>query len=332
MQTAHVPRSPEVALSPLVSAPAPSSAALPEVRVNVFPGGFNWPSFVGQAKGLFAAEGMRVTLQPTPNSIAQMTGLAEGAFEIAITAVDNIVAYVEGQGEAPIGPQPDFFAFMGSDSGFLSLVATDGIHSIPALEGHILSVDARTTGYAFVLLEMMRLNGFSEDSLRIEKVGGMVQRYTALLEGKQAATLLSAPYNILARGEGLSQLSHAVTVIGPYQGNVGAARRPWAQANPALVQGFIRAYSAAIDWLYAPQSRAEAITILRANVELSESLAQETALELLDPVHGFFRKAKVDSEGLRTVLALRSRYGIPARALTDPAKYYDPSYYDAAMG
>ena len=83
---------------------APAQTPAP-VTVNVFPGGFNWPSFVAQEKGFFERNGIAVTLQPTPNSVTQMTGLAEGRFDIAITAVDNIVAYVEGQGEAPIGPQ-----------------------------------------------------------------------------------------------------------------------------------------------------------------------------------------------------------------------------------
>jgi len=85
--------------------------ALAKVTVNVFPGGFNWPSFVGQQKGFFERNGITVTLHPTANSVAQMTGLAEGKFDIAITAFDNIVAYVEGQGEAPIGAQSEFFAF-----------------------------------------------------------------------------------------------------------------------------------------------------------------------------------------------------------------------------
>jgi ABC-type nitrate/sulfonate/bicarbonate transport system substrate-binding protein len=97
--------------------------ALAKITLNVFPGGFNWPSFVAQALGFFTANGLEVTLQPTPNSVAQMTGLSRGEFQIAMTAFDNIVAYIEGQGEAPIGPQPEFFAFMGSDSGFLRLVA-----------------------------------------------------------------------------------------------------------------------------------------------------------------------------------------------------------------
>jgi hypothetical protein len=110
---------------------------LAKITLNVFPGGFNWPSFVAQALGFFA--GNEVTLQQTPNSVAQMTGLSRDEFQIAMTAVDNVVAYVEGQGEAPIGPQPDFFALMGSDSGFLSLVAQREVKSWRYLKGKTLS-------------------------------------------------------------------------------------------------------------------------------------------------------------------------------------------------
>ena len=112
-------------------------------------------------RGFFATNGIEVTLQSTPNSVAQMTGLSEGKFQIAMTAVDNIVAYVEGQGEAPIGPQPEFFAFMGSDSGFLSLVTRPEIMQFSDLKSKTLSVDARTTGYAFVLFDMLRRGGLA---------------------------------------------------------------------------------------------------------------------------------------------------------------------------
>src|SRR5579864_4540873 len=179
------------------SAPA-DAQALPDVTVNVFPGGFNWPSFVAQEKGFFQRNGIRVTLQATPNSVAQMTGLSEGKFDIAITAFDNIVAYVEGQGEAPIGAQPEFFAFMGSDNGFLSLVAAPDFKNVADLKGKTLSVDARTTGYAFVLFDVLRRNGLTEDDYKIEKVGGGAQRWDALRDRKQPGTLLSTPFDILA--------------------------------------------------------------------------------------------------------------------------------------
>ena len=302
------------------------------VTVNVFPGGFNWPSFVGQEKGFFEKNGIRVVLQPTPNSMQQMTGLAEGKFDIAITAVDNIVAYVEGEGQAPIGSQPEFFAFMGSDSGFLSLVAAPEIKTFAGLRGKTLSVDARSTGYAFVLFEMLARNGLSPNDYQVEEAGGMVQRWNALRERKQAATLLSAPFNILAMQENFNELARATEVIGPYQGNVGATRRAWARQNRDKVIAFVRGYAEAIDWLYEPQNREEAIRILSKNVpDLSAEIARQTYSRLLDPKDGFLRDARVNLQGLRTVLALRSRYAQPAKKLSDPKKYYDPAFYDQAM-
>jgi hypothetical protein len=45
---------------------------------------------------------------------------------------------------------------------------------------------------------------------------------------------------------------------------------------------------------------------------------------------GFAPKAELDIAGVRKVLELRSQYGEPKKQLTDPMKYYDPSYYEAA--
>ena len=76
-------------------------AAAP-LEVIVFPGGFNWPLWVGQEKGFFAGNGLEVKITPTPNSVFQMQNLAAGKFDIAFSAIDNVVAYDEGQGEAPL--------------------------------------------------------------------------------------------------------------------------------------------------------------------------------------------------------------------------------------
>jgi ABC-type nitrate/sulfonate/bicarbonate transport system substrate-binding protein len=306
---------------------------LPVVIVNVFPGGFNWGLYVGQDKGLFARHGIAVQVQGTPNSVSQMSDFSQGKFDIAMTAVDNIVAYVEGQGEAPIGPQPDFLAFMGSDSGFLSLVTSPAIKAISDLKGKTLSVDALTTGYAFVLYEIMHRNGLDKDKgdYDIVRAGGMVQRWNALRAGRHAGTLLSAPYNIIAKNDGFTELLKATDAIGAYQGNVAAVRRPWAQQNSSKVAGYISGYRDSIAWLYEYANREEAIEILRRHLpQMPQAVAEASHAELLDPVHGFFRSGAIDPKGLNCVLELRSRYGSPAKLLSDPARYCDLGYGEDA--
>jgi ABC-type nitrate/sulfonate/bicarbonate transport system substrate-binding protein len=299
------------------------------LTVNVFPGGFNWPIYVGQDKGFFSEHGIAVELQGTPDSVTQMTDFSLGRFDIAMTAVDNIVAYVEGQGQAPIGPQPEFFAFMGVDTGFLSLVASPGTKSIADLRGQIVSVDALTTGYAFVLYEILRKNGLELErgDYQLVSAGGMAQRWNGLREGRQHATLLSAPYNLVARKAGFSQLVRATEVIGPYQGNVAATRRSWAANNAGKIVSYVGAYRQSVAWLYEPSNRAEAIGILSRHLpQMSPDIATASYPELLHPQHGFFPTCKLDEPGLNCVLDLRNRYAPSPKSLGAADRYFDDSY------
>ena len=299
------------------------------LRVNVFPGGFNWPIFVAIERGLFAREGIAIELQATTGSVAQMTGLAMGNFEIAMTGFDNVVAYVEGQGEAPIGAQPEFFAFLGSDNSFLSLVAQPDIASAAGLRGRTVSVDAATTGYAFALFDMLDSAGLREGDYAVVKLGGMAQRFDDLCRGGNAATLLSAPYDLLAQRAGLRVLAR---LEDPYQGNVGAARRGWAKSNPDLVVAYIRSYLQAVDWLYEPANRSEACDILTRHVPaMPPELAAASYPVLLDPKGGFFRDGRVREEAVRRVLRLRSRYAAERRVLSDSSKYFDLHYWELAQ-
>jgi ABC-type nitrate/sulfonate/bicarbonate transport system substrate-binding protein len=298
------------------------------LRVNVFPGGFNWPIFVAVERDLFAREGIAVELQATTGSMAQMTDLAHRNFEIAMTGFDNVVAYVEGQGEAPIGPQPEFFAFLGSDNSFLSLVAQPDIASAADLRGRTISVDAATTGYAFALFDMLDSAGLQQGDYAVVKMGGMAQRFDDLCRGGNAATLLSSPYDLLAQRAGLRVLAR---LEGPYQGNVGAARRGWASSHPDLVVAYVRSYLEAVNWLYEPANKPEACDILKRHVTaMTPELAAASYPVLLDPKGGFFRDGCVQGEGVRRVLRLRSRYAVERRILSDPAKYFDLHYWELA--
>ena len=320
------------ALAFLLGVPAQSAAQNPQpVSVIVFPGGFNWPIWVAQEKGDFAKGGIDVQLTNTPNSVFQLTGLIEGKFDMAMTAIDNIIAYQEDQGEAPVATPPDLFAFMGGDNGLLSLVVVPEVKSFQDLKGRMLSVDAMTTGYAFVLFDLLQRNGLAAGDYRVEKAGGVLARWEALRERKQDGTMLLAPFDVVAKAAGFAVLQRAIDIYGHYQGLVGAARRGWARDNGDKVRAFIRGYVAGLGWLYDPAHKDEAVDLLRKHLpQMSPEVAAQSYAILITP-DGFAPKAEIDIEGVRRVLALRSRYGEPRKALTDPMRYYDPTFYEAAL-
>jgi ABC-type nitrate/sulfonate/bicarbonate transport system substrate-binding protein len=304
---------------------------LQALNVVVFPGGFNLPLWAAEQQGFFERNAIRVVLTPTPSSTFQMQGLAEGRFDIAMTAIDNVVAYQEGQGEAAIPEHPDLFAFMGADHGFLSLVGGHGVRAVAELKGRKLSVDAMTTGYAFVLRELLAKHGIAESEVTFERAGGALGRFEALLKGAHAGTMLVTPFDLLAMNKGHVQLARAADALGAYQGVVAAARRSWARQNEASVVGYVRGWRAGVRFLYEPANREAAEALLVANVPaMTPQLARQSLQVLLDDRRGFFREPAVDMDGLATVLALRSKYGEPRKLLSDPAKYVDHAYVNKA--
>ena len=316
----------------LCACTTPQPEPLKPLKVVVFPGGFNWPIWVAAEKGFFAANGLSPTVTPTPNSQAQITGLINGEFDVAMTAIDNLVAYKEGQVNVKIDGN-DLIAVMGGDNGFLKLVAGKNIHSISNLKGKELSVDSLTTGYAFVLLEILERNGlFINQDYKTVAAGGVMARYSSLLEGKHAATLLVSPFEVTAKAKGFNQLADASAALGSYQGLVGGVRKSWARDNEKTLIGYIKAYQQALNWLYRPENKEEALSLFSKNVpNASRQAAEISYTVLLDPNTGFQRDAAIEIDGVKNVLSLRSKYGRPKKLLTDPASYYESKYFDQAM-
>ena len=302
------------------------------INVLAFAGASNWPLWAATERGYFAAEGLDVHWSVTPNSREMAAALFDGRCQIALTAIDNVVAYVEGQGEALLDGDADFFAFMGVDDGMLSIMARPEVESVADLRGREASVDAMTTGFAFALRDMLSRCGLSEGDVSYVRVGGGAERLAALREGRQAVTLLNAPLDLMAIDAGCRRLVRARDILGAYQGVVGAARRSWANAHEAETIGFIRAFHRAIAWLIAPSNRDDAISLLLARMKGATPALGEKAYErLLVAEDGIRRDLAIDRAGVATVLALRSRYGQPTKQLEDPARYMDDRFRAAAL-
>ncbi|MBB3181628.1 ABC transporter substrate-binding protein [Variovorax sp. Sphag1AA] len=301
------------------------------ISVISFGGGFNLPLWAAQACGYFERHGVTMELHFTADSRQVFRGLADGTYHVALTALDNIVAHQERQTAAVSEGAPDFFAFMGSDEGFLSLVSAPDIRSFADLAGRALSVDDPSNGFSMVLREMLAMNGLAPDDVEWQSAGATDRRYAALVAGQHAATMLRTPFDLLALQAGCHRLGKVRELIGPYMGIVGAARRAWAASNGEALVGFVRAYRDAVGWLHAPANREAAETLLRAGVpSMSAELGRLSCDALLNPEDGFYGDVRLDPKGVEAVLRLRSRYADTPRPLNDASRYVDLQYWSAA--
>jgi ABC-type nitrate/sulfonate/bicarbonate transport system substrate-binding protein len=272
-----------------------------------------------------------VNLTLTPGSVPLMQNLVSGKFDIALAAIDNLIAYMEGQGEAPLPVEPDLIAVFGSQSGTMRLVAQPEIKSYADLKGKDIGLDAKTTGFAFVLMKMLEHGGLKPGDYNLVPAGGTPFRVQAMLDKKIAATIVYSPFEVTLVEKGFNKIGDGIDVFDKYQGISGFVQRSWAKQHPEELVGFIRSWIEAIDFLYDPKNKQTAIAILQKNAKLTPEQANASYDLMIGDREGFQKKGKLDLEGIRTVLKLRSEYTTPKKELTNPAKYVDETWHQRAL-
>ncbi|TCL71212.1 ABC transporter substrate-binding protein [Rhizobium sp. BK251] len=302
------------------------------VRVIAFPGAPNLPTFAAVEKGFFSEEDLTVELALTPSSVAQAEKTAAGEFDIVFTAFDNVVAYNEGQGATAVGVNPDYVVLMGATQLELAIVTAPDVTDYSALKGRSVALDALSTGFAFVLFEMMARSGLKRDDVTFAAVGATPQRWQAVKAGEHAATLTIEPFTSIAKRSGFNVLDVSSNHFASYQGGVVAARRAFARENPETVRAFIRGYLKGLAWTLDPANREAAEQLLQSRMtEIQPAAVASVMNSLLSPRSGLTPGAKILPEGMRQVLELRSRYGTGQAPLTDTTKYLDLSHYETVV-
>lgn len=296
-----------------------------------FGGASNLPVWLAIDNGLFRKEGLDVTIAVTRNSEEQFKDMMAGKYQIASTAIDNVIAYTEGQGPVKYD-NFDMFVFMGVHSGLNSVVSTGDIKTIRDFKGKTLGVDALATGYAFVLFDVLEKNGLLLDrDYKVVAVGGGQAREKALIEGRIAGAVLSAPSDLRVKAAGGNILADAAAQLGGYQGSAYAARRAWAKDHEKEIVSFIKAVTAAHDVIFT--QKPVAIAALKKRIRnLDDKNAEIIYGSLTTGAGGLNRKAEINEAGVATVLKLRGKYAEPKKTLTDSRKYYDLTYYRKATG
>jgi ABC-type nitrate/sulfonate/bicarbonate transport system substrate-binding protein len=276
-------------------------------------------------RGHFQRHGLHVEISYTPGSQYLITAVREGLFEIGHAAADDVVADVESHTDS------DLFLFMGLHSGLLSLVGSREHRDIESLRGKTLAVDARHSGFVFILEKMLRSRGFGAKDYRLVEVGGWEKRYYALLEGKVSATLLTEPYIGDAVEAGCHLLARGDEFVPVYQATCGVASRTWARENAEMLVSYIRAYVEATEWCFKRENRKGCLALLARHNGIRGASAEKTLDALLDPKHGLYPMAELNLPGIAAALELRAEMGYLSYPVPSPEKYVDLSYHRKAV-
>jgi ABC-type nitrate/sulfonate/bicarbonate transport system substrate-binding protein len=315
----------------LVASPAVAQETR-TLKINSFKSATLWPMWAAQKIGAFENEALKIDLTYTRNSKSQLTGVIEGKFDIITTALDNVIAYSEGEGAPGTPKDGDLIAFLGGNNGSLSLIAQPQYKTPKDLKGGDLAVDAISTGFSFLLREILAKSGLGPDDYKLSAVGATGARWQALQKKETAAALLTPPFTLIAAARGFSNVADANEVLGGYQGSVSATRRDWAPKNADAIVRYIRAYRAGQAWLMDTANKDVAIAILSAEFpQVQPKMAQTIYANLVVDKKGFNPGGKIDMAGAKNVLDLRRRYGPKGKTITDFARFIDVSYYNRAI-
>jgi ABC-type nitrate/sulfonate/bicarbonate transport system substrate-binding protein len=308
----------------------PACQSRPADVINL--GGFSGIGAVGivaEAKGFFADEGIVVRFHRVRSSKEQMRNFISGEYDVIQTNADNIIAWAEGQGADP--GKNDFVIFLGGYRGLArDLFVAPGISSFDDLRGKVLAVDAVDTGYAGVLIYMLRENGLILDQdYTLKSVGNTALRTESMLAGDTVGGFIR--WTDAVREQGFTVLAQSQDYISDYSRNVAAARADWAAENGDLLVRYIRAMVQAASWLLDPANRDEAIGLLVSAGGDSLAEAEAAYEEAIDPQIGFVPGLRIERPGLETVIELREIMGVMTPPLPSPEKYIDESFYQEAV-
>jgi ABC-type nitrate/sulfonate/bicarbonate transport system substrate-binding protein len=282
---------------------------------------------VAAKQGYFAKYGVEVDTDNKKNSEELRADLASGKGDLAYLAVDNAVAMVELA-------KVDVVIVMGGEGSQNELIAQPNIKSIQDLRGKTLIVDAPNTAYALQMKRILSLSGLqASKDYEIKPFGATPQRLIAMREHKDyAGSMLGPPVSLVAKGEGFVSLGSVQQLIGPYQAAGFFSLRGWAGDHHDELTAFLAACIAAQRWLMAPANKQQVIDMLVSDYHLTPEVAAETYESTMTRPGGYAKDARFDLEGFKNVLKLRAEVeGQWGGHAPSPEKYYDSSYYDAAL-
>jgi ABC-type nitrate/sulfonate/bicarbonate transport system substrate-binding protein len=286
---------------------------------NVAPIAPDWPNFVARDKGFYQRNGIDPDVTyvgNVANTVQQMVG---GSFGIAVSTFDTAIrAIAKGADATMIGGMVIKYPY--------SIMSSADVKTATDMKGKRIILPFQKDLLTAVWNQWMREHGV--DPATIEQIydGATPNRFAALSSKRVQAALLSQPFDFRATAEG----NHKLLDIGAYAGNHGflvlLSRPGWLKDNADAARAFLHSLASAVDWLYDPANRNEAITILVRHTKLQQSFAEQTYDYYIRELKPFSRNLAIPDGMVQSTVKALIEIGDIKEAEVSGKKFVDTSY------
>lgn len=164
------------------------------------------PVIRAQERGLL--DGVELVESRTSGSPEQLQGLLAGDLDLVVTAIDNCVEWTRAGARIVLVGQVEATTPLG-------IFARSETEDLAALAGCRFAVDAFDNGFALVARYLLVGNGVEPDW---HELGGVRERFDALMSGRTDATLLGPPFDDAALEAGCVQLLRVQDALPDFPG------------------------------------------------------------------------------------------------------------------
>ncbi|HEY5349789.1 MAG TPA: ABC transporter substrate-binding protein [Candidatus Lustribacter sp.] len=303
---------------------APARAAT-SLTVGITGRGSNdWPLFIAQRTGIFAANGLDVSTVDAGSPVGAAQQLIGGSLQIgAVTSTEMIEAIQGGATIVSLRQNVNKPPYL--------LVGKKGVTSVQQLRGKTVIVSGPSAITRVFADAMLAGHGVKQDEVQFTYAGATNARFAALLSGGVDAAILLPPFSFRAIAQGYPVLDDVQKYYPHFPFDTYAASKTWLPTHRTEAVAFLKSILSGVRWLYDPANKSRALQILSEETNTSADDAQKTYDLLVTKLHAFSMAGTSVPGDYQLVIDALVKLSIVKPPLPAPTKFYDNTYANEAL-
>lgn len=302
-----------------LSAPVAMAQEKHQVRVAMLgPSSLLWLHAIAKDQGFYDAHGIEVQELVASTSPALLQAVSSGSVEAGISVADLAMRAIDQNAPIVISG-----AVLGRS--ILRFVGGQGVETVADIAGRPVTAGGVQGGTANLLRYLMIEAGLDGKGAQLVAMANSRDRIVAMQNGQVAASLLIAPFDSMARRDGMKILGDYTQ---DYLQTPLILNSNWAKENREAAVAITQATRDAANWIYDPANKEKAIDILAAYTNVDRELCAESYAFIVEQQKAIGKGLEVTAASLENLLKISDAVGGSRESTQqfDLSRYYDPSY------